>query len=131
MSVILYNAGKIKAFENLRALSLMVGENEEFANALWQEMLADEEILEEFNYFVVNHTIKGTIRCGELSLLDIYFSQMNKYNLLHDMGKNTDFCNKDRLVLHAFKQLTDMRKDPDYYANYLKNERNGMDIDSI
>lgn len=131
MSVILYNAGKIKAFENLKALSLMVGETEEFAVSLWQDMLLDEELLDEFNYFVVNHTIRGTVSCGELNLLDIYFSQMNKYNLLHDLGKNPNSCDKDRLVLHAFKQLVEMRKDPNYMANYLKNERNGMDIDSI
>lgn len=129
MSVILYNAGKIKSYENLRALSCMVGETEEFAISLWQDMLMDEELLDEFNYFVANHTIKGTVSCGELTLLDIYFSQMNKYNLLHDMGKNTGGCNKERLVLHAFKQLVMMRKDPNYMSNYLKNERNGMDID--
>lgn len=128
MSVILYNAGKIKSFENLRALSLMVGETEEFAVKLWQSMLLDEELLEEFNYFVANHTIKGEVRCGKLTLLDIYFSQMNKYNLFHDMGKNTEACNKDRMVLHAFEQLIEMRNDPDYLVNFEHQEGSGMDI---
>ncbi|MBE5943536.1 MAG: hypothetical protein E7258_01315 [Lachnospiraceae bacterium] len=127
MSVILYNASKIKSFENLKALSLMVGETIEFATELWQDMLRDEELLEEFNYFVSNHTLKGTIACGELTLLDIYFSQMNKYNIYHDMGKNTDYCNKDRMVLHAFKQMVDMRKDPHYMVNFEKREESGMD----
>ena len=128
MSVILYKAGKIKAFENLRALAALVGETEEFAMELWKDLLNDEELLDEFNYFVVHHTIKGNVRCGELSLLDIYFNQMCKYNLYHDLGKNPQGCNKDRLVLHAFKQLTDMRKDPDYMTKYDKSENSGMDM---
>lgn len=127
MSVILYNAGKIKSFENLKALALMVGETEEFATALWQDMLLDEELLDEFNYFVANHTIRGNVRCGELTLLDVYFSQMNKYNIYHDMGKNGDFCNKDRMVLNAFKQMTDMRRDPDFMLRYEKHEESGLD----
>lgn len=128
MSVILYNAGKLKSFENLRTLACLVGETEEFANELWSYMLSDEELLEEFNYFVANHSIKGEISCGELSLLDIYFSQMNKYNLYHDIGKNTMECNKERMVLHAFKQMMEMRKDPNYLANFDKLENKGMDI---
>ncbi len=127
MSVILYNAGKIKSFENLKTLALMVGETEEFATTLWQDMLLDEELLDEFNYFVANHTIRGNVRCGELTLLDVYFSQMNKYNIYHDMGKNGDFCNKDRMVLNAFKQMTDMRRDPDFMLRYEKHEESGLD----
>lgn len=128
MSVILYNASKIKSFENLKALTLMVGENEAYATELWQDMLMDEELLEEFNYFVVNRSIRGSIRCGELSLLDIYFNQMSKYNLYHDMGKNTAECGKERMVLHAFKQMADMRRDPHYMEKYRKSEQSGMDI---
>lgn len=128
MSVILYNAGKIKSFENLKALSLMAGETEEFAVDLWQSMLLDEELLDEFNYFVVNNTLKGSAKCGELTLIDFYFSQMNKYNLLHDMGKNSGDCNKDRMVLHAFRQMAEMKRDPEYIEHYEDNERKGMDI---
>ena len=128
MSVILYNAGKIKSFENLKALSIMVGETEEFATKLWQSMLLDEELLDEFNYFIANHSIRGTAKCGELTLIDIYFSQMNKYNLFHDLGKNNSVCDKDRLVLHAFKQMVEMRKDPEFMLNFEKNEDKGMDI---
>lgn len=126
--MIIYNSGKIKAYENLKSLSEMVGETLEFADSLWAYMLEDEELLNEFNYFVVNGTIKGEISCGELSLLDIYFSQMSKYNLIHDLGKNPSECVKERMVLHAFKDMMELRKNPNYMAEYLKRERNGMDI---
>lgn len=128
MSLILYNAGKIKSFENLKILAHNVGESEEYAISLWQDMLLDEELLDEFNYFVVNHTIRGTVSCGELTLLDVYFNQLRKYNLYNDLGKNPDACDKDLLVLHAFKEIVNMRKDPNYLSNYYSNEGNGMDI---
>lgn len=128
MAVILYNAGKIKMFENLKAFTLMAGETEDFATELWQSMMLDDELLGEFNYFVENKTLKGEAKCGELTLLDIYFSQMNKYNLFHDMGKNNDCCDKYRMVLHAFKKMIDMRRDPNYLINFERQEQKGMDI---
>ena len=128
MSLILYNAGKIKSFENLKALAVLVGETEEYAVDLWQSMLEDEELLNEFNYFVVNRTLLGNVKCGELSLLDVYFNQMTKYNLFLDMGKNTAECSKERMVLHAFKQMVEMRKDPLYMEHYRESEQNGMDV---
>lgn len=128
MSVILYNAGKIRSFENLKALAHNVGETEEFAVSLWQDMLLDEELLDEFNYFVTNHTIRGTVSCGELNLLDVYFNCLKKYNLSNDLGKNSEGCDKDLLVLHAFKELVNMRKNPNYMSGYYDDESSGMDI---
>lgn len=128
MSMIFYKAGKIKTYENLKALALLVGETEEFANHLWEDMVFDEELIEEFNYFVMNHSLKGEAKCGEYTLLDIYFSQMNKYNLFHDMGKNHSDCNKERMVLHAFQQIINMRKDPNYAVNYEKHEGSSVDL---
>ena len=125
--MIIYNAGKIKTYENLKALAVAVGEDEKYADEIWKDMLFDEELIDEFNYFVVNHTIKGEARCGSLTLLDIYFSQMNKYNVFHDLGKNPAECNKERMVLHAFKQIVEMRKDPDYQLKFEKLERRGND----
>ena len=126
--MILYNAGKIKSFENLKTLALMVGETKEFASSLWQDMLNDEELLDEFNYYVVNRTLKGKVKCGDFSLLDLYFAQMNKYNYFHDIGKNTNNCSKERMVLHAFKQMVDMKKDPEYLKHFENAEYKSMDM---
>lgn len=128
MSVILYNAGKIKSFENLKALAKNVGESEEFAVSLWQDMLLDLELLDEFNYFVTNHTIRGTISYGELNLLDMYFDCMRKYNTKNDLGKNYASCDKDLLVLHTFKAFADLKKNPNYMSFYYDDESRGMDI---
>lgn len=126
--MILYNAGKIKSFENLKTLALMVGETDEFASSLWQDMLNDEELLDEFNYYVVNRTLKGKVKCGDFTLLDLYFAQMNKYNYFHDIGRNPNNCSKERMVLHAFKQMVDMKKDPDYLKHFENAEYKSMDM---
>lgn len=128
MSMILYNAGKIKSFENLKALAALANETEEFVTLLWQDLLLDEELLDEFNYFVVNQTLKGTVKYKDLTLLDLYFGQMNKYNVLHDMGKNPYACNKQRVVLHAFRQMVDLRRDPRGMERYEENEQRGIDL---
>ncbi|MGN0367486.1 MAG: hypothetical protein ACI4EK_01795 [Wujia sp.] len=125
--MILYNAGKVKAFENLKALAIQAEETEEFAVLLWQDLLADEALLEEFNYFVVHQTLQGKVSYNGLTLLDLYFSQMNKYNILHDMGKNPYACNKNRVVLHAFRQMVDMRRDPKGMQKFEENENRGID----
>lgn len=126
--MIIYNAGKIKTYENLKALAILVGEDEKFADELWEEMLKDEELIEEFNYFVFNKTLKGKVKCGDYTLLDIYFSQMKKYNLYHDLGKNPVDCIKERMVLNAFKCLTDMRRDPQKLIEFEMSESDGMDF---
>lgn len=125
--MILYSSGKIKTYENLKAFAVMVGESEAYAEDLWKYMVFDDELIEEFNYFVANHSLIGKARCGEYTLLDIYFNQMCKYNLHHDLGKNPNECNKDRLVLHAFNKLVKMRQDPEYAVKFEKEEDSGMD----
>lgn len=127
MSVILYNAGKIKTYENLKAFAVLVGESEEYADKLWRQMVVDDELIEEFNYFVTHKTLLGKASCGEYTLLDLYFSQMNKYNLFHDMAKNPPACNKERMVLHAFEELLNMRNDPLYMERFERKEDSGND----
>ncbi len=125
--MILLQNNKIKAYENLKALCDQTNETPEFADALWVELLADEALLAEFNYYVVHRTLAGTCRCCGLTLLDLYFAQMNKYNRLHDLGKNPGWANKERMVLHAFREMADLKKDPSLLEKHLENENASTD----
>ena len=126
--MIIYNAGRIKTYENVKALVKLIGEDEQFAEDIWQGMYNDDELIEEFNYFVQNKSLRGNAKCGDISLIDLYFSQMNKYNLYHDLGKNPVDCLKERMVIEAFKELIDMRKNPNYMTDYENIELKGVDI---
>ena len=125
--MILVQNNKIKAYENLKSLCEQTNETPEFADALWADMLETEELLEEFNYYVVHRTLAGKLSYEGLTLLDLYFAQMNKYNRLHDLGKNPGWANKERMVLHAFRQMADMMKDPREKQRHEENERASTD----
>ena len=125
--MILLQSHKVKSYENLKSLCAQVGETEEFADQLWSELLTDEELLAEFDYYVVNRTLMGKCSCCGLTLLDLYFAQMNKYNRLHDLGKNPASANKERMVVHAFRDMVQLKKDPSQYEKYEENERASTD----
>lgn len=125
--MILVQNNLIKSYENLKSLCEQTGETPEFADSLWADMLQSPELLDEFNYYVVHRTLKGESACNGLTLLDLYFAQMNKYNRLHDLGKNPASANKERMVLHAFREMADMKRDPSLILKHEENERAGTD----
>ncbi len=125
--MIMIENSRIKSYENLKSLCEQTEETSEFTDALWQEMLENPELMGEFNYYVVHRTLKGELKCNGLSLLDMYFAQMNKYNRLHDLGKNPGWANKERMVLHAFREMADMLKNPSLIKKHEENESASTD----
>ena len=47
--------------------------------------------------------------------------------VLHDLGKNPASANKERMVLHAFREMADMKRDPSLILKHEENERAGTD----
>ena len=86
----------------------------------------DRELLDEFVFYLEHHFLRDAVKCEGYGLTDLYIWQMNKYNLIGDSGKNTDVCNKDRMVLKAFRDMIDMKKDP---AIYIKRMTLGKGMD--
>ncbi len=123
---ILYDARLIKAYEGLKALGASAGESAEWCEALWEEIVFSGDLMDELIFYLDNHYLSDKVRCEGYSLTDLYVWQMNRYNIIGDSGKNTDACNKDRLVLKAFRDMINMRKDPDGYIKKMTLGR-GMD----
>jgi hypothetical protein len=126
MAGILYDARRIKAYEGLLTLGEMSGEPKEWCDALWEELVFDGGLLDEFVFFLEHHYIKDTVKCEGYSLTDLYIWQMNKYNIIGDSGKNTAECNKDRMVLKAFRDMIDMKKEPEVFIKRMTLGK-GMD----
>ncbi|MDE7030080.1 MAG: hypothetical protein K2P63_08895 [Lachnospiraceae bacterium] len=126
MAGILYDARRIKAYEGLRTLGALAEETEQWCDALWEELVFEQELLEEFVYYLEHRSLLDKVRCEGYGLTDLYIWQMNRYNLIGDSGKNTDACNKDRMVLHAFRDMIDMKKEPAAYVKKMTMGR-GMD----
>lgn len=126
MAAILYDARRVKAYEGLMALGGTAGEPQEWCNALWEELICDRELYEELVFYLEHHYIMDKVHCAGYGLTDLYIWQMDRYNIIGDSGKNTEACNKDRMVLQAFRDMADMKKDPEAFVKRMTLGR-GMD----
>lgn len=126
MNGIVYDARRIRAYEGFLALGDYAGRDKEWLDKLWEELVMDEGLMSEFMYYLDHHTLKDEVKCRGYALTDLYVWQMNRYNLIRDIGKNTSCCNKEAMVLGAFRTMLDMQKDPDTYVRRLTEGR-GMD----
>lgn len=126
MNGIVYDARRIRAYEGYLALGDYAGKDKEWLDKLWEELVTDEGLMNEFMYYLDHHTLKDEVKCRGYALTDLYVWQMNRYNLIRDIGKNTSCCNKEAMVLGAFRTMLDMQKDPDTYVRRLTEGR-GMD----
>ena len=126
MSGIVYDARRIKAYEGIQKLGAYAGESEDFVNKLWEELVLDNELLMEFMYYLDHHTLLDKAEFKGYTLTDLYFWQMNRYNLIRDMGKNFSSCNKEGMVLNAFRTMLDLKKDPEKLLKRLSEDK-GMD----
>ncbi|MBQ7839621.1 MAG: hypothetical protein IJ390_03930 [Lachnospiraceae bacterium] len=126
MTGIIFDSGKIKVYENLCALCRYAGESQQWCDLLWQELLLDAQLYEEFLFFLKNGTLNDKMNCCGYTMIDLFIWQMDKYNLLHDTGKNTAECKKVDMVLRAFETMAQMKKDPETFLKRF-DEGRGMD----
>ncbi len=119
MAGIIYDARRVKVYEGLSALGEIAGEPQEWCDKLWEDILGAPDLFEELVFYLEHHYLTENVKCCGYSLIDLYVWQMNRYNIIGDSGKNTDACNKDRMVLKAFRDMIEMRKSPDAYIRRL------------
>lgn len=126
MSAIIYDARKIKAYENLRALGEFAQKNQDYIDKLWNGLLLDPELMNEFMYYLDHHTLLDEMKCHGYGLTDLYVWNIGQYNLYQDLGKNPLECNKEGMVLDSFMNMLEMKKNPEEYLKRLSTD-NGMD----
>lgn len=128
MNGILYDARRIKAYEGMQKLSEYAGKSEEFTAKLWESLLLDKDMMQEWMYYLDHHILLDKVVCEGYSLTDLYVWQMKRYNLMQDTGKNTPDCNKEAMVLDAFAAMFCMKKEP---ALYKKRMEQGQGMDRL
>ena len=126
MSGILYDARRIMAFESFFELGEYAGRAPEWLEHLWADLVVDDALMGEFMYYIDHHTLKDEVKCCGYGLTDLYVWQMSRYNLHRDVGKNSSVCNKESMVLGAFRTMLDMQREPEEYLRRL-NDGKGMD----
>lgn len=126
MSHIILDSEKLKVYESLKMLCDYAGKSMEWRDKLWMDILTDYELYEEFVYYLEHHSLLDHMQAEGFSLTDFYVWQMDRYNIVSDSGKNTAACNKEEMVLQAFKAMAEMKKNPEYYKRKL-TDGSGMD----
>jgi len=118
---ILLDARKIKAFDFLKRLCEYAGKTQEWAETLWVDLLENSDVYDEFLYYLDNHTFRDETKVGGYTMSDLYVWQMDKYNIIREIGKNPTSCNKETMVLNAFRTMIDMKRDPEPYIKRLES----------
>lgn len=122
MSIIIATS-KIKACEIFYDLCDRCGYDRQWTDGLWADLIADPEVYKEFEYYAANRSLRDAVKVCSYSLSDLYVFQMDKYNLIREIGKNPVECSKDRMVLNAMRMMIDMKADPDTYVRRLEEGR--------
>lgn len=128
MSGILYDARRIMAYEALLSLGEYAGKEKAWLDTLWEGIVLDTPLLKEFMYYLDHHGFLDELKCEGYSLTDLYVWQMDRYNLIRDIGKNTECCNKEAMVLNSFYTMWKMQQDP---ANYVRRITSGEGMDQL
>lgn len=123
MQGILYDATKIKVCQGMYAICEYAQLDKEWADELWKDIVTCKEIYDEFVYYVEHHTFKDQLKVEGYSLSDLYVWQMDKYNLVSEIGKNPGTCNKERMVMKAFRTMIDMMRNPAEFVKRLESGR--------
>lgn len=126
MSGILLDARLLLALEALEEIGEYAGREKKWLEELWSELMAEPGLMKEFMYYVDHHTFEDRFDCRGYHMTDLYVFQMSRYNLIRDIGKNTQSCNKEYLALGAFHDMAAMIKEPDKYVKKL-SDGPGMD----
>lgn len=122
MSIVV-DTTKFKIRGYLDDLCRYAGMSPEWTDDLWMELIADAELYEEFIYYLEHHTFLDKMKVEGYELSDIYVWQMDKYNLIREIGKNPENCNKETIVMNAFMTMSKMKKDPETYIKKLESGR--------
>ena len=120
MSNIIIQTSTLKSYERFHELCEYCRYDTEWIDALWTDVIMDALVYEELVYYLENHALKDAVSIEGYGLTDLYVFQMNKYNLIREIGKNPVECNKERMVLNSFRMFLDMKKHPEEYIKRIE-----------
>lgn len=128
MNGIIYDARRVMAYEALTNLGDYAGKESAWLDELWKGLVEDAEQMTEFMYYLDHHTFRDRDKCCGYGLSDLYVWQMDRYNLVREIGKNTVGCNKEAMVLNAFRTMQNLKANPEVW---LKRITSGEGMDQI
>ena len=128
MANIVLDGSKIKVYGMLQNLCDYCNEKDSWCDELWGYMLQNDELYEEFVYFIVNRSLMGKMNVAGYTLIDLYVKQIDMYNVRNDLGKNPIFCMKEDMVLRSFLMMGRLLEAPETYKKKLED---GFGMDQL
>lgn len=98
------------------------GEPEEFAGQFWQRLTADEEVLEEFIYYMKYQSFCCQVKVQGYNVVDVMVWQIDHFKARLDRVGPERKCNGDSMLLQAFDTFLKMRQNPQPYLQAMQNE---------
>lgn len=109
---IIFDGRKMAAFGIVNDLCKDYGHDNSFAEELWEGLLQTPLLYDEFIYYMQKKELTGNYSYEGFCMFDLYFYQLRRYNLHHDLGKNMSDCDKDMLIYEAFHTMVMLKKNP-------------------
>ncbi len=123
---IIFDKRRLATYSVIEEFCDECGFDDKFTLELWEGLLLNQKLYDEFVFYLQNYEFTGDFKCEGYTIPDLYFYHLREFNLYHDTGKNTDCCNKDKLVFIAFHTMGRLLKEPEVYKARLTKPM-GMD----
>lgn len=117
---------KERAYEWAAALCKCAGANQMFLQDFWERLTADQEIYEEFVYYLEHQDFLYKVKIGGYGLVDLMIFQIDHFRAVMDQDVSDMRLNKDKMLLMAFNSLLQMKKNPEPFLKIMQ-EQTGMD----
>ena len=100
-------------FAFVKELCRYAGEDDAFADAFWKKLQADEEICEEFLYYIEHGNFACKAKVAGYTVVDVMVWQMDHFKARLDRDNSGTRQNGDRMLLLAFDTLLAMKEKPE------------------
>lgn len=117
---------KLKLYQWLCSCCERIGYEDAWRDRFWQDLLLCPGVYQEFLYYADHQDFLLKYQVGGNTVIDILVWEMRKYNIRTDRGKNGPDCDKEAMVMEAFRQMMDSVRHADDLNREMEN-RNGMD----
>ncbi|MBD5546598.1 MAG: hypothetical protein HDQ97_04265 [Lachnospiraceae bacterium] len=109
-------------FKFVKQLCRYAGEEDTFADDFWKKLQEDDEIREEFSYYIEHGNFACKAKVKGYTVIDVMVWQMDHFKTRLDRDNSGTRKNGDRMLLLAFDTLLNMRREPEQYIRKMSEE---------
>ncbi len=110
------------AYQFAKALCYYAGKDEGFLERFWAELCGEEDILDEFCYYMEHQTFACRVKIEGYTVIDVMVWQIDHFKAEMDRRDPDMRDNGDQMLLMAFDSFLKMRKEPGRYVRLMKDE---------